>query len=243
MRFFGLIIICACLLSCKYEPDLNEILENAYKVHGGKEAWDALESLSYEKESTVFDADSSVRFQSLQQHYYQLSPQFQANIQWTQNGHEHEIYYTDAAAEKRVGGIRVNDAAVEASAYESVNAARYTVSQPFKLSDPGVELTYEGKDTLEDGEPVFVVKATYSTENENHSVNDEWWYYFDVGTYRCLATMVHHGQTYSYIKNLSFDESTGFVLHHHRKGYAVDSLRNVLYYQSEYFYRGYHIRP
>lgn len=243
MRLFYLLLICCLFASaCKEAPlDAETIVQKAYEAHGGKQTWDNLPSLHYEKQSTVYNADGSTRIQTLQQHHYEMGAEFWAVIHWIANDQEHEIRYTDAGAQKWVDGERIEDEKVEASAYESVNAARYTVSQPFKLSDPGVVLTYEGEDTLEEGERVHVIKASYSTENENHTKNDEWWYYFDVNSFLCLATMVYHGETYSYIKNLEYDRSTDIVFNYHRKGYAVDSERNVLYHQSEYFYRNYNL--
>jgi len=229
------------LFACQPAVDVQEIVDKAYAAHG-KPLWDDLSALHYEKQSTVYNEDGSVRVNSLQQHHYEFGESFWAIVHWTANEEEHEILFTDAGAEKFVNEKQVEDEKVEASAYEAVNAARYTVSQPFKLNDPGVVLTYEGEDTLEDGAKVHVVKASYSTENENHSKNDEWWYFFDVENFRCLATMVHHGNTYSYIRNLEFDTSTGIVFNYHRKGYAVDSERNILYHQSEYFYRNYMVQ-
>ena len=243
MRLFALTLVTLFLMNaCSPSgTDVQDIVAKAYEAHGGKEVWDNLYSLRYEKESKVYNADGSVRVNTLQEHYYEMGPEFKAKVQWQAGEETHEINYTDAGAEKWVNGERVVDMDTEAKAYEAVNAARYTVSQPFKLSDPGVVLTYEGEDTLEEGQKVHVVKASYSTDNENHSKNDEWWYFFDVDTYLCLATMVHHGTTYSYIKNLEYDRSTGLVFNYHRKGYAVDSARNILYHQSEYFYRNYEI--
>ena len=238
-----LLLLCCCLLlvACQ-EPPLTatDIVQKAYAAHG-KAKWDAISSLQYEKSSVVYAADGSIRLQNVQQHHYQIRPNFSAVIQWEADSAHHEIRYQEEQAQKWVNGERVEAASVEASSYNSVNAARYTVSQPFKLTDPGVVLTYEGIDELEEGEEVHVIKASYSTDNENHTQNDEWWYYFDRESFLCLATMVHHGTTYSYIKNLEYDRSTGIVFNHHRKGYAVDSARNILYHQSEYFYTRYKI--
>lgn len=220
---------------------MQTIVDKAYEAHG-KALWDELSLLRYEKQSKVYNADGSERVNSLQQHHYQFGKDFGAIVTWVVDGDRHEINYTDAGARKYVNGERVVSEKTEASAYESVNAARYTVSQPFKLNDPGVLLSYEGEEVLEDSLRVHVVKASYSTDNENHTKNDEWWYYFDVESFLCKATMVHHGTTYSFIRNLEYDTSTGIVFNYHRKGYAVDSARNILYHQSEYFYRNYMVQ-
>jgi len=228
--------------SCEEKPiDAASIVAKAYDAHGGKVNWDKINVLNYQKESVVYDAEGAIRVKSLQQHRYNFRPSFNATIDWEDNVQSHQIQFTDARALKYVDDELINDKSVTESAYNSVNAARYTVSQPFKLSDSGVQLTYEGIDELEEGQKVHVVKASYNMENENHTDNDEWWYFFDLDTYLCLATMVHHGTTFSYIKNLEFDRSTNIVFNSHRKGYSVDSARNILYHQSEYFYRDYKI--
>jgi len=228
--------------SCEEKSmDAQSIVAQAYDAHGGKANWDNINELRYVKESVVYNDDGTIRLKNKQEHYYTYKPYFVASIDWEVGNDLHQITYTDAAATKNVNGTLVNDQAVAESAYNAVNAARYTVSQPFKLSDKGVQLTYEGIDELEEGQKVHVVKASYNMENENHTDNDEWWYFFEVDTYLCLATMVHHGTTYSYIKNLEFDRSTNIVFNYHRKGYSVDSARNILFFQSEYFYRNYRI--
>ncbi len=240
---YSLVLLFVLLVSACDEkvPDADTIVQRAYTAHGGKVVWDRISELRYEKQSTVYNADGSTRIQTLQQHHYLMRPEFSATIEWLPEGEPHRITYSNGKARKWINGVEQTDPAAQGSSAESVNAALYTVSQPFKLTDPGVQLSYEGLDTLEEGERVYVIKASYSTENENHTKNDEWWYYFDVESYLCLATMVHHGSTYSYIRNLSYDHTTDIVFNYHRKGYAVDSTRKVLYHQSEYFYRDFRL--
>lgn len=242
MRHFTLLLLILLISGCKnLTTDADTIVLKAYEAHGGKAVWDSISQLSYEKESVVCNADGSARISALQQHHYMMNPEFYALVTWESNGEAHRIESEDSRARKWVNSVEKIDPAIQASALESANAARYTVSQPFKLTDPGVVLSYEGTETLEEGEEVYVIKASYSTENANHTKNDEWWYYFDVDTYLCLATLVHHGDTFSYIKNLEFDRSTAIVFNKHRKGYVVDSTRKILYHQSEYFYRNFRL--
>lgn len=237
-----LVVMGSLISSCNERPiDAEGIVAKAYLAHGGKANWDKIDALNYQKESVVYDAEGTILVKHLQVHRYNFRPNFNATVNWEDGAQSHEIQFTDASASKYVDEELIEDKSVSESAYNSVNAARYTVSQPFKLSDTGVQLTYEGIDELEEGQKVHVVKASYNMENENHTDNDEWWYFFDLDTYLCLATMVHHGTTFSYIKNLEFDRSTNIVFNSHRKGYSVDSARNILYHQSEYFYRDYKI--
>lgn len=239
MRYACAVLVLLLFTACeRKEVDLAALLTKVYDAHGFT-AWNAITELAYVKESVVYNADGSKRLQTVQSHKYQMKPAFSAEVQWESGSDKHEIIYSEGTTQKTVNGEQITDLKVLKSAGESVNAALYTLSQPFKLSDPGVMLTYEGVDRLEEGEEVYVIKASYDTENDNHTKNDEWWYYFDVETYLCRATMVHHGTTYSYIKNLEYDHTTDVVFNYHRKGYAVDSTRKMLYHQSEYYYRNY----
>ncbi len=221
--------------------DAETIVSRAYEAHGGKTAWENIKSLSYQKESKVYDADGNYRVNTLQQHDYSMSPSFEGTIKWEADDTSHRIRFSNGQAQRIIGDSLVSSATVNTSAMETVWTALYTVSQPFKLSDPGVMLHYEGTEVLEEGQEVHTIRAEYSTENDNHTKSDTWWYYFDVNSYLCVATLVHHGTTRSYIKNLEYDRSTGIVFNYHRKGYAVDSARNVLFHQSEYFYRNFKI--
>ncbi|MFT6827932.1 MAG: hypothetical protein ACJAZV_001220 [Roseivirga sp.] len=243
MRYIIFLWLGLLLVSCKPQGlDANAIIAKAYEAHGGKQVWDRIGTLKYQKESTVYNADGSTRVKSLQDHDYKMQPTFSAVIKWDDDTTHHQITLKDDSTQKWINGEELMDEKVRAAAEEIVYTALYTVSQPFKLSDPGVLLSYEGEDVLEEGQSVYVVKASYNTENENHTQSDEWWYFFDQSSFLCLATMVHHGSTYSYIKNLEFDRSTDIVFNAHRKGYAVDSVRNILYHQSEYYYLNYQIQ-
>uniref|UniRef100_UPI0040477CA7 DUF6503 family protein n=1 Tax=Roseivirga sp. TaxID=1964215 RepID=UPI0040477CA7 len=243
MRYVIFLWVSLFFVSCKSPVlDANTIVAKAYEAHGGKDAWDRIGTLRYQKESTVYNADGSTRVQSLQDHDYTMQPTFSAVVKWNEDTSYHQITLKDGIAKKWINVKELIDEKVRAAAEEAVYTALYTVSQPFKLSDPGVILSFEGEDVLEEGQAVYVVKASYNTANENHTQSDEWWYFFDQSSYLCLATMVHHGSTYSYIKNLEFDHTTDIIFNGHRKGYAVDSVRKILYHQSEYFYRNYQIQ-
>jgi len=48
--------------------------------------------------------------------------------------------------------------------------------------------------------------------------------------------MVHHGSTFSYIKNTKYENKTGLSLNAERKSYMTDSLRNVKFLRAHYEY-------
>ena len=102
--------------------------------------------------------------------------------------------------------------------------------------DKGTNLEYIGEDILADSSQVHVIMPTYA---DSEVGSDRWWYYFDKESNMLLANMVNHSPTYSYIINLSYDESTDIVFNAHRKSFFVDSLHNVRYLRAEYFYDNY----
>ena len=237
--FLALLLI---ITSCNDKPlDAESIVAKAYEAHGGKQTWDEVSLLTYQKESKVYDQEGNFRVNTLQEHQYVMLPEFTGSISWHAQEVDHEIRFGEGSAQKYEGGQQVDDDRISASSMETVWTALYTVSQPFKLSDPGVMIYYEGIEALEEGQEVHTIRAEYNKDNDNHTKSDTWWYYFDTENFLCVATLVHHGETFSYIKNLEFDRSTGIVFNHHRKGYAVDKDRNILFHQSEYFYRNFQI--
>jgi hypothetical protein len=98
---------------------------------------------------------------------------------------------------------------------------------PFKLLDPGTRIAHEGIDTLDNGRIVDVIKAIYDPgENENHSTQDVWWYYFDRENGSYLASMVYHEPTYAYIENNRITDEHEIRFNTYRESYRTDSLKN-----------------
>ena len=60
-------------------------------------------------------------------------------------------------------------------------------------------------------------------------------------TDKLIANRVDHLGRLSFIENLSFDETSGLVLHKHRKSYFVNTDNSVKYLRAEYFYGDYKI--
>lgn len=87
---------------------------------------------------------------------------------------------------------------------------------------------------MENGLLADVVQVNYY--NEDGSPGNTWWYYIDAETYLLLGNMVHHGTTYAFIENLSYESRTGLLLNAERKSYRTDSLGNKKYLIADYKY-------
>ncbi len=226
--------IVGCQSAEKPALDSQFILQKTFEAHGGLENWDRLESLQFEKEYRLFREDGSLESEAVQQHNYQFDSGFSATITWEQNGFQHRIEHTPKGTQKWVNDSLVTDTTVIQSAHNSALAARFTGTQSFQLLAPGTRFIYEGRDTLDNGSIVHVVKAEYDSESQ-----DTWWHYFDKETGQCLGNLIYHAPTFALVENLSFDQHTPFLFHNHRKTFRVDSFGNKQYLRAEYWYRNY----
>lgn len=214
------------------DEQVREVLGKAISAAGGIHKWRAVELLSYTKRSKLLLEDGTVESEVVQRHEYRMQPGFSAVITWEEGGNSHMIRYEDGEAVKEVNGVPDS-----ASAEETVMSALYTLGMPFKLLDAGADLRYKGVDTLRDGTPVDVIKATYRPEeHDNHSTSDVWWYYFDRDDGRYCAAIVYHPPTYAYIENVEIHEDLPLRFNAHRKSYRSDSLRNIQFLRAEFWY-------
>lgn len=236
---FFMISLAGC--STPTNKTAKSIIEKSIETHGGLDTWTQAQSLSYSKTTTLFDKEGNQEYSITQQHDYQLLPSFSASISWMQDSIEHLILFANDSVSKKVNGEYLTDQNELEKALNAVKAAQYVVSQPFKLMDEDIKLTYEGQQVLDDGILVDAVRAEYDKNNVQHTKSDRWWYYFDVNTARCIGNMVNHGDTYSYIKNLSYDSTSAILFNQHRKSYTVDKDRNIQFLRAEYFYNNYRL--
>ena len=99
------------------------------------------------------------------------------------------------------------------------------------MLDPGIELTYLGVDTLDNREPVDVVKAYYGSKED-----DIWWFYFDQENHVLLATLIYHAPTYAFVVNEEIVEVDGFLWNTRRTTYRTDSQRNIKFIRAKFEY-------
>lgn len=219
---------------------IRDILKSAIDVSGTINVWRGLNEIRYQKHSVLYLSDGSEESNVIQQHVYRMSPEFEADITWEKDGDKHYLQYTSESAKKFVNDT-LQDVSEEAL-QQSVMSAIYVLGMPFKLLDGGVKLTYEGETDF-DGFKAHAIEARYSSdENENHSTDDLWCYYFDVENANFLGALVYHAPTYAMIRNLEFDQSTPIKFHKHRKSYRTDSSRNIEYLRAQFWYDNYEVK-
>lgn len=219
------------VMSCgnKQETTPSSIVSQSVQAHGGLNAWHKLTTIRYKKRTVLYEKDGQVASDISQWHEYMLQPELIGKITWVDGMDSITII-----AENDTWRYFTNNKEVIAEspkAKETFLAAYYTLCQPFKLLDEGASMSYLGKDTLEAGRAVNVIKVEYP----NATKSDTWWYYFDEASHVLLTNMVDHGKGFSYIVNLEYDYTTPIVFNRHRKSYTADSERNIQFLRAEYF--------
>lgn len=76
-----------------------------------------------------------------------------------------------------------------AAGYRSFINDTYWLLMPYKWRDPGVEVSYQGRDTLPDGNAYQVVHLSF--EEDVGITNDQYWAFVDPGTHRMAAWRFH----------------------------------------------------
>lgn len=219
--------------SCGTENKPTQIIMQSLEAHGGIEKWQNAKELSYLKKTVLYDSLGGVERKIIQKHINRFTPDFSAEMLWQEDTIAKKVLFDKGEITVFFNDTIVNDAKLQEQYYRAITAANYVVWQPYKLLEKEAVLSYEGEENIE-GKQAKVVKALYY--NEDGSPANTWWYYFDANTYKLLGNMVHHGTTYSFIKNLAYESETGLFLNAKRKSYMTDSLRNIKFLRADYFY-------
>lgn len=222
------------------DSKVTEVLQKAFEKAGGLERWNNLTEMHFEKHFALLDSAGNIETDVIQQHDYLFKPNHQINISWKDGDENSNKIISENGDIVKKKNDEIDTTANSESLENTVLAATFVIGIPFKLLDKGVELSYDGIDSLRTGKAVHVIKAVYNpSTHDHHSKPDIWWHYFDVNDYRQLGYMVQHDDHYSYIENLTFTKSNDFLLTETRKSYRVDPHRNILYLRADYEYLNY----
>ena len=224
------------------DAQARELLRKAIDRAGGLNRWNSIKTLRFKKYFALYEESGAIENKALQIHEYVFRPEEQINIEWEKDGVGQKMVFENGRVVKTIDG-QPDTTIDQRSTINNVLSATFVISIPFKLLDQGVELSYAGPDTLEDGQVVEVIKAVYDpAEHENHSTPDVWHHYFSGDDYRQVGYLVQHADHFSYVRNLSFNTVDSFLFPKERKSYRVDSLRNILYLRAYYDYSDYSIQ-
>lgn len=228
MKYFTLLISLIFLFSCSNKEETSEkarqIVDLAIEAHGCMEYWKNLETLKFNKKTVLYNADGTIERSSLERHTLHQKDTLYGEIVSIDPNQKYTTHFADGKGLKVMADTTVD----RTNAFLS---SHFVVNQPFKMLDPGVQLTYLGLDTLANKKVVHVVKAFYGSPED-----DVWWFYFDVETHVLLATLIYHAPTYAFVDNEKIEMIDGILWNTERTTYRTDSLRNVQFVRAEFVY-------
>ena len=105
--------------------------------------------------------------------------------------------------------------------------------------DQGVNLSYEGKTSIQ-GQSCDILKATYDPDtHDEHSTKDEWTFYVSEQSGYVLANLVYHPPTYAYIENIKTSDEYPLRMNLYRQTWRTDKDLNREYLRGEFWYSDY----
>ncbi len=224
VTFISLLVIVSCANDQGNTCKAKQIVDLAIEAHGGMEHWKNLETLQFKKKTVLYNADGSIERSSLERHTLHQKDTLHGQIVSVDPTQPYTTQFADGKGHKVLADTTVDGT-------NAFLSSHFVVNQPFKMLDPGVELSYLGLDTLANAKVVDVVKAFYGTEED-----DVWWFYFDVDSHVLLATLIYHAPTYAFVDNEKIEMIDGMLWNTERTTYRTDSLRNVEFVRAEFVY-------
>jgi hypothetical protein len=224
-------------LACTPSPEEQamDLLDKSIAAHGGKEGWENLKGIKFQKWTRMLDADGQVESELSQWHELRFTPRFEGKISWTKDSIAYWMSWDGAVFRYQMGENEVLNADFLATKKKDFDAAFYTVAQPWKLLDKGGKLHYEGLDTLENGTEVESIRVDYGPDT------DTWWYYFDPKTKLMVGNSVQLKDHRSLVYDLSTEKAGQLILHGKRASWRVDESGKRLFLRAEYRYSDYEL--
>ncbi len=236
-----LIMSCQNLEDLKVNPlDLlpdNEagvVVKKAIDYAGGWDAWEAKKNFSFYKNITHVDSSGAVVRSVKQLHRYNLEDQFKANMSWSIDGDNFEIINNGGQAKKYKDGEALTDDKSKNEAWNSSFGSHYVIAMPYKLTDPGVTMVYEGIDESLLGKAVHVVKVTYDENAGSAGGMHKWWYYFDKDSYDLAGNYLDYGNGYSFTTYEVFEKVDGMRIHNKRYSYKSNEDKELVQLKTIY---------
>ena len=211
-----------------------EVIRKSITHAGGWDNWEAKNNFQFYKNIIQLDSTGKEKRRIRQLHQYQLQPSFKARMTWEIDGTNYTIVNTGQQAWKYENGKELTDDQSQKEAWNSSFGSHYVVSMPFKLTDPGVILKYDGIDTLDSGQVVHAVKVDYEKGAGSSGGFHVWWYYFDKDTYALAANYLDYGNGYSYTEYQTTKVVDGIVIQENRNSHQAFKDKSVGYIKTVY---------
>lgn len=234
LLFFVILLV---PMACTPNPEEQalDLLNKSIEAHGGKEGWEKLKGIKFQKWTRMLDSEGNVESELDQSHAFRFSPQFEGEISWIKDSISHSMTWDGAVFRYQMGVNEILNPDFLASKKKDFDAAFYTVAQPWKLLDKGGKLIYEGKKTLEDGAEVESIRVDYGPDS------DTWWYFFDPATSLMLGNEVQLKDHRSLVYDLTTAKGDRLLFHGTRESWRVDDSGKRLFLRAEYRYSNFEL--
>ncbi|MCH8961958.1 MAG: hypothetical protein IH820_11715 [Bacteroidetes bacterium] len=171
-----------------------EIVRRGIDFVGGWEAWAGKRTVDYRKTTIWFESLDNEQRRLVQRHQYVLHPTMKMRIAYEDDEDRQILLINDGAqAWKWVDGQRATSQDDRNHAWNSTFGSHYVFCMPFKLTDPGARLTYDGQATLPDGTVADKVRVDYEPGAGSSGGMHVWTYYFNADDGRLVANYLHYG--------------------------------------------------
>ncbi|MCF6294892.1 MAG: hypothetical protein L3J25_04300 [Flavobacteriaceae bacterium] len=237
LRLGFFVLLSLALLSCKEKLTGLQIIEKSIEAHGGIESWRKIKQLSFDKETTLFNEDSSVELRTEQFQLFQFGTKLFGKIEWQNNGNNISIMYDGEKISKSINDSVVDSKSELEKASNAFWAVYYVACKPFDLIDENADLLLVGETDLE-GKRCYVVDVLYKNDTAE---SDRWSYIIDAETFKVVANKVVLKDHTSWVENLTFDTSTPLIFNAHRKSYRLNEAGEKTYLRAEYFYKNFKV--
>lgn len=253
MKFVCLILtvlLSSCLLSCNQDKvaytgiessmdrlpsdAAGDIVRAAIERAGGWDAWANKNYFQFYKNISQVDSTGEVIRKIRQLHQYNLEPGFQARLTWTSGDDNLFIINDGTQARKYNNGNWLEDPKSKNEAWNSSYGSHYVVSIPYKLTDPGVTLYYEGIDSTLLGRNLHALKVDYAEGAGSSGGMHKWWYYFEEETYDLAAFYLDYGESQSLTTYESFESVGDMRFHKKRLTYGSNPNREKVILKTIY---------
>jgi hypothetical protein len=236
-KITGFILFIIFLTGCAPSPEKQaiELLRKSIKAHETSDSWGNLKAIKFRKWTRLLYENGEVESETDQFNEFRLVPFLEGKISWEVDSIAYVSTWDGIMMRYTMGGNEVKNSDFLAQKKKDLDAAFYALAQPWKLLDEGPKLSYDGQKTLENGTLVEVIVVDYGAEA------DQWWYYFDPKTFLMIGNEVQLKDHRSLIYNLSYDDSSGMLMHGKRESYRVNDSGERLYLRAEYRYSAYEL--
>jgi len=211
------------------DNEAGNVVRKAIENAGGWENWASKKNLSLIKVKQRFDSTGTMYEDRRQLLQYRLPPDYKAKMTWEENGDKITIINNGQQAWKFKNGVELTDQYSRDRAWNTSFGSNYSISMPFKLTDPGVILSYEGLDTLSNGKVVHAIRVDYKKGAGSAGGMHIWWYFFDKDTYALAANYLQAEPHYSFSFYDSFAEIDGIKIINKKQVHVSNSDRELIY--------------